>query len=42
MEGHDDTAYKELFHQVALKVCELEIEYKKLSDKLLAMQEDIF
>lgn len=41
-EDHDGAAYREFVHQVSLKVCELEGEYVKLFDKLLAKQEDIF
>lgn len=38
----DGEAYNFFIHLVATKLCELELEYKKLHDNLLAKQENIF
>ena len=42
IEGGNEAAYKEFINQVAYRVRELELEYRKLSEKLPAKQEDIF
>jgi hypothetical protein len=42
IEGGSEAVYQQFINQVARKVCELKYEYKKLSKKLCAKQEDIF
>jgi hypothetical protein len=42
IEGGREAVYQKFINQVAIKVCELEDEYRKLSEKLPAKQEDIF
>lgn len=41
-EGQEDVTYRDFIDQVAMKVRELEDEYAKLTEKLLAKQEDIW
>jgi hypothetical protein len=42
IEGGSEAVYQQFINQVAIKVRQLEEEYKKLAEKLCAKQEDIF
>ena len=42
VEQGDDAMYQQFIQQVASKVCDLEMEYKILANKLLAKLDDIF
>jgi hypothetical protein len=42
IEGDSEAMYQQFINKVAMKVCELEDEYKKLYEKLPNKQEDIF
>jgi hypothetical protein len=42
IEGGSEAVYQQFINQVAMKVCELEDEYKILSEKFPAKQQDIF